>query len=604
MELLRPVSLVGAAGASAFCLAFLLTPLVRRIAVRVGWIVRPAEDRWGRRATARSGGIAMFLGFLGALLVWVSLESVSVWLLGGAALVFALGLLDDLRRLPPYTKLIAQLLVGCLMVIGGIRIELAQWTWVSIPLSVLWFVLIMNAFNLLDNMDGLAAGIGAIASGFCMLHAMLVGQGTVAVVAAMLLGVCVGFLWYNFPPAKIYMGDSGSHFLGLMLAALALLLGSPPHSTSLLSVLAVPSLVLAVPLFDTCFVTLQRLAHRQHPFLGGTDHVSHRLAILGLSVRQTVCALYGLSLLLGVVSLLSAQVKPFQAAVLWLLIGAVLVVVGRYLARVNVYRVGPKPAQAAVEDTARRATVIDTMLLHKRRLLEILVDFALLSSTYVVAWLLRFEGTLPPFLQQLILTSLPIILVVKLSCFAGCGVYRGVWRYWGLSDAVTVFKAVTLGSVLSSLVLLFLWRFEGYSRAVLIIDWALSFLAVGGSRVLERVLDEWIGTVTERGEPVIILGAGDTGERVLRYLKYDSKSTRRVVGFLDDDARTHGNHIHGCVVLGGRGRLVELLKRHHIREVLIAISDPPGVLLEYVRACCEPSGVAWKVVSAGLVNTL
>lgn len=602
-ETLPHLGRVSIAGATAFCLTFILTPLVRSVAVRFGWVTRPAEDRWGRRVIARSGGVAMFVGFVAATLLWVRLTPDVLSLLVGVVLVFGLGLVDDLRRIPPYTKLLAQLLIGCALVLSGMRIGPIHWMWLSIPLAVLWCVLVMNAFNLLDNMDGLSAGVGAIAALFCALHAGLAGQWAVATVAAIVMGICLGFLRYNFPPAKIFMGDSGSHLLGLSLAVLAMG-GSWRHSTQLVSVLAVPTLVLAVPIFDTCFVTIQRLLHRQHPFTGGTDHVSHRLSILGLSTRQTVMALYGVSVCLGVLSVASTTLKSLPVLALWCLVVTLLVLCGLYLAKVKVYRLGSTPSDLRPFSPAIRMTPIGTMLLHKRRLLEILVDFSMISSAYVFAHLLRFEGTLTPEYQQRIVQSLPLILLIKLSCFAGCGLYREVWRYLSVSDLVTIFKAVALGSIISALALLYLWRFEGYSRAVLIIDWLLTFLGVGGSRVFERLLDEWVRGATAQGVPALIIGAGETGARVLRSLKYERKVTYRVVGFLDDDVRKLGERIYGSPILGTRAQLPSVIEAHGIREVLVSITDPPGDLLQYVQRCCEPRGVTWKVVTAGVTDAL
>ena len=591
----------GLAGLTALLLTLGFTPAIRSLAVRWGLVAKPVEDRWGKRVTARLGGVAMFLGFTATVLCWVPWQPGLAGLFFGATLVFGLGLLDDLHRLPPYTKLIGQLLIGCLVVLSGVQIQIIRWVWLSIPLTILWFVLIMNAFNLLDNMDGLAAGIGALAAAFCAAHAVLAQQWLIVSLSAILCGTCLGFLRHNFPPAKIYMGDSGSHFLGLSLAMLALL-GTWRHSTQLLSVLAVPVLVLAVPIFDTCFVTIQRLVHGHHPFEGGTDHVSHRLAILGLSGRQTAVTLYSVSALLGAVSILSAGFRPLQAVVVWLLVLAVLALAGRYLSQVNVYRVEPQsPAPA---ESAKPMTLVETMLLHKRRLVEILVDFSLVSSAYVLAHLLRFEGALNSDQQRLIMHSLPLILLVKLSCFAGGGLYRGVWRYLGLADVITVFKAVTLGSLLSALVLLYVWRFVGYSRAVFIIDWMLTFLAVGGSRVAGRLLDEWVATAVKRRVPVLVIGAGDTGERVLRYLRYEERPSRLIVGVLDDDFRTHGSRIHGASVLGSRAKLSQLLGEHPGLEVLVAVSDPPGDLLQHVQRCCEQHGAAWKVVTAGVTDAV
>jgi UDP-GlcNAc:undecaprenyl-phosphate GlcNAc-1-phosphate transferase len=596
-----PLWTVGLSGLIAFAVTFFLTPVVRSVAIRLGWIAKPVEHRWGRRIVARLGGVAMFVGFIAALAVQIPHDPSLLGFAGGIILVFILGFVDDLRRMPPYAKLVAQLLIGCLVVTGGIRIELIRSPWLSIPLSVLWFVFVMNAFNLLDNMDGLAAGVGAIAAGFCAFHAIGLGQWTMAAVAVSVSGICLGFLRYNFPPAKIFMGDSGSHLLGLSLAAIALM-GSWRHSTQLLSVLAIPTLILAVPIFDTCFVTLQRLTHHLHPFTGGTDHVSHRLAILGLSTRQTVLALYGVSAGLGLLSIVSATMKPIGALAVWLSVVTALLVFGRYLSNVTVYRLEPTPPNEEPGIDGPSRTLIETMLLHKRRLLEILVDFCVISSVYVFAHLLRFEGTLTWKVQELIVRSLPIVLLIKLTCFAGCGLYRGVWRYAGLSDVAALFKASTLGSVATALALLYLWRFEGYSRAVLIIDWMLTFLAVGGSRVVERLLDEWIRASSGARLTTLIIGAGDTGERVLRYLKYEGRQARRVIGFLDDDVRKQGTSIHGCSVLGGRSRLADILAQANVQEVLVAIGDPPGELLQHVRLCCEPLGVTWKAVTAGVMD--
>jgi UDP-GlcNAc:undecaprenyl-phosphate/decaprenyl-phosphate GlcNAc-1-phosphate transferase len=592
------------AGLTAVLFILLLTPWVRHLSVKMGWISRSKEERWGKRVIARLGGVALFLSFVATTLIWVPMQPSFVGLLCGLGLVFALGLVDDLRRIPPYTKLLAQLVIGCIVVMSGVRIELIEWAWLSIPISVLWFVFCMNAFNLLDNMDGLAAGTGALAALFGAWFAASIGQAPIMWMGVILCGVCVGFLRFNFPPAKIYMGDSGSHFIGLCLAGLAIL-GSWQHSTQLLSVLAIPMLVLAVPIFDTCFVTLQRLLHHKNPFMGGTDHVSHRLAILGLSSRQTILALYGVSTCLGLLSMVSTTFTPVQAGVVWMAVLIVLMLFGLYLAKVKVYQLQPaRSEQGTVVWTGKsQATFIETMLMHKRRLLEILVDFGLIVMAYVLSYLLRFEGVLSSDIQELITKSLPVVLLIKIGSFSIFRLYRGVWKYLGLTDLVAVFKAVTLSSVLSVMALVLIWRFEGYSRAVFIIDGMLTFLLVGGARVVERLLDDWISGVSSRGTSVLIFGAGDTGARVLRSIREEGKA-HRVVGFLDDDIRKLNNRIYGVPILGSRNRLSEVLIQHKVQEVLIAINDPSGELLQWVRHGCEPLGVKWRVVRAGVTEAL
>ena len=600
--LLSPLHLAVVAGVTAFAITFCATPIIRILAVRRGWSTRSAEDRWGRRVVARFGGIAIFAGYMAAAFLWVPLEPRVVGILIGLALVVVVGIADDMRRMPPYTKLLLQLLVGCAVVGLGVRIHVETWTWESVPLSVLWFVLVMNAFNLLDNMDGLAAGVAAIAAGFCAFHAIVAQQWTLVALAAILGGACVGFLQFNFPPAKIYMGDTGSHFLGLGLATL-MPLSSWHYPAPLIGILAVPVLVLAVPIFDTCFVTIQRLLHRQHPFVGGTDHVSHRLAILGLSTRQTVMALYGISISVGLVSVLSASMRPLSALALWCVVVTVLIAFGRYLGRVNVYQL-ESVATAAGPMPAQPVTRIETLLLHKRRLLEVLIDFIIICGAYLSAHLLRFDGVLSAHIQGLLVRSLPIILVIKIACFLASGLYRREWHRPDLSDVVVVLKAVTFGATLSSIALLYLWRFEGYSRAVLLIDWMICLLAVGGSRMAERLFDEWIGSASAQGTPVLIVGAGQTGERVLRYLKDIRHSGRRVAAFLDDDPRKIGLQIHGVRVVGTRRRLPELLAELEIGEVLIAITDPPAELLRDVQESCRARGVRWNIVAAVMTGSV
>lgn len=595
---MNQLTVAAAAGVTAATLVYLLTPVVRRIALRAGAMVtKPVEDRWGKRVVTRFGGIAIYIGMVTSTLLWVPMHPPMGGLVVGLFLVFLVGLLDDVRRLPPYTKLLLQLVVGCFVVIGGVRIELIPWLWLSVPLSVLWFMLVMNAFNLLDNMDGLAAGIGTIAAVFYALQAIALRQGDVVVLAAVIAGACLGFLRYNFPPAKIFMGDAGSHLLGLSLAALVLM-GSWRNSTQLLSILAIPMVILAVPIFDTCFVTLQRLLHHRHPFRGGIDHLSHRLVILGLSQRQTVLVLYGVGIGFGTLSLASLGLKPLAGIVIGLFALTALVLGGAFLAKVNVYEVRREVMDPIEESTQRPATPIDTMLMHKRRLLEVLVDFLLICGAYAGAHLLRFESVLDARTHTLLVQSLPVVILVKLLCFMSFGLYRGVWKYISLVDLITIAKAVTFGSICSATALLYLWRFQGFSRAVFMIDWLLLFVTISASRVAERLFGEWIAFSTEGGARVLIIGAGDTGDLVLRQLLQTNSPRRRVVGFLDDDPRKQGNRLHGLPVLGTCQQLSQTLTLFHVQEVVMAIRQPSPELVLAVEQACDRLGITYRCASA------
>jgi UDP-GlcNAc:undecaprenyl-phosphate GlcNAc-1-phosphate transferase len=162
---------------------------------------------------------------------------------------------------------------------------------------------------------------------------------------------------------------------------------------------------------------------------------------------------------------------------------------------------------------------------------------------------------------------------------------------------LSIVKGVTLGSILSSVAVLFLWRFQGYSRAVFMIDWLLLVVAVSASRVAERLVNEWVVSMAEGSTPVLIIGAGDTGELLLRQVKQPGQPRRRVVGFLDDDPHKLGSRIHGRAVLGSRQVLPSVLQAYGIREVYVAMGKPPGELLRHVREACEDRGVRWRVIT-------
>ena len=574
---------------TGFCLySIFLTPLVRKFAISVGCVARPSNDRWGRRVVARLGGFSIALGFLGAVGWTTQQEPRMVGLLFGGLLMLLTGLIDDFRGIHPYSKLIAQIIAGCLVVIFGIQIDVTI-PWLALPLTIGWLVLVMNAFNLMDNMDGLAAGIGVIATGFCIWQTIQKGEWLIAIVATSLAGSTLGFLRYNFPPAKIFMGDTGSQVLGLGLGSVAVM-GTWHQSTRLLSIVALPTLLLAVPIFDTFFVTIQRILHGRHPFQGGRDHLSHRLGILGLTTRQVVLTLYGMSAVCGALGVVLTTQSSSVVIGIGLLVVGLFLIVGSYLGKIRVYVGSSAPRMEP------RVTLIETMLLHKRRITEVLVDFILICASYVMAHALRFEANITPDVEALILKSLPWVVAIKLLCFFSCGLYRGVWRYISLPDLVNIFRAVTIGSVLSALVLLYLWRFEGYSRAAFIIDGLLLFVVISGARLAEPLLNEWVSACVRGATPVLIIGAGDTGELLLQQLKLSPQRKRRVIGFLDDDVTKQGDCIHGVQIIGSRQELGRVVHAFGVREVLIAMQQPPTDLVQQIKGYCEENGLEWRVV--------
>ena len=268
------------------------TYLARYAACRFRWLDKPGQHKAHSRPIPLLGGIAMYVGFIGALLIVDSqwLFSQGLTLAIAATLLAGMGLYDDLRGLNPLPKLVGQLLAGIALVSSGIFIHLTGIQGLDIALTLFWVVGICNALNLLDNMDGLSAGVSAIACvGFGAI-AWFQGQIPLVVVCGTILGITLGFLRFNWHPATIFMGDAGSLFIGFLLAALGLMVISPSAEFS--GTWLVPVVILAVPIFDTTLVTFSRLRRQLKLTDGGRDHTSHRLVRMGLTVPQGVGRIY------------------------------------------------------------------------------------------------------------------------------------------------------------------------------------------------------------------------------------------------------------------------------------------------------------------------
>ncbi len=293
---------------SALVVAVVATPITRRVALRLNWVDHPTTRKWHRVPIPLLGGVAIYLAvaltllFFGDRFYIRQMASIIV----GATVVSLAGLWDDRRHLRAEVKALLQLAGATLLVLTGVQVHIFPWPVVNVLITLLWVVGVTNALNLLDNMDGLAGGIAAIAAAHFTLLAAMSGQYLVGALAAALLGACLGFLRYNFNPARIFMGDSGSLFLGFILAALGIKLRFPENTYAVTWM--VPVLVLAVPLFDTTLVVLSRLRRGRNPFTTpGRDHVSHRLVYMGLTAREAVLVLYLVAGVVGEIALFVAQ---------------------------------------------------------------------------------------------------------------------------------------------------------------------------------------------------------------------------------------------------------------------------------------------------------
>jgi UDP-GlcNAc:undecaprenyl-phosphate/decaprenyl-phosphate GlcNAc-1-phosphate transferase len=544
---------------TAFIGVAVLTPVVRLLARRCGVVARPSDHGWHRRPVPLLGGIAIYAGLALSLLTSGARGADVLIVAVCATAMFVLGLVDDFVALKPSTKLVGQLVIAC-----GFTIAAGPTGWLGNPaadalVTITWFVGITNAFNLLDNMDGLCAGIAAIAG---LAFALAGGTGDLVGLAGALTGAAAGFLLYNFHPARIFMGDSGSLLLGATLAMLTLRV-EHRHTAGVISTLAFPVLLMLVPLFDTTFVTVSRKLSARAASMGGKDHTSHRLVTLGFPEPKAVLLLYSFAAAAGLTAVLLTRAPIEHALLLTGVLVVAIVLLGVRLARVNVY--------GDADFILLRGGSLTPLLFevtYKRRVFELLLDFVLVSIAYYASYVLRFDSEFPKY-YGLLVRSLPIVIACKLAGLYAAGVYLGTWRYISLVDVWTFGKGVAYGTLSCVLALVYLYRFQGYSRGVFVIDMLLFGVLVIGSRVAFRALGDLAQRHRPGGRRLAIYGAGDSGSMLVRELRSNATLDYRPVMFIDDNAAAHGKRILGVPVAGGESVLTEALATAAVEVVAV-----------------------------------
>ena len=571
--------------AASFVLAVMLTPLVRTLARRLGLVAKPKLDRWHKRPTAMLGGVAIWLSVVVSYLAFVPRTPIGWRIIVASTFLFLVGLVDDLVHTKPYQKLIGQIMGSAFVIYYGLSLPWTSYSSFNMALTIFWLIGITNALNLLDNMDGLAAGIALIASCFLALSFATTSQTTEVMMLMTFTAALLGFLVYNSSPASIFMGDCGSMFVGFFLASAALVNVSGGRSRSFLPVLAVPILVLFVPIFDTTFVTVLRKLSGRAASQGGRDHTSHRLVALGVSERQAVWMLYGFATLSGLLAVLVQRVKLDVSLAAITGFTILLTLIGVYLAGVKVY--DESEETLALKDKPLYAFLVDVS--YKRRVFEVLLDVVLIILAYWCAYAIKFGALSGSTAWNLFLRTLPVLVFVKMATFLVMGVYRGLWRYTSIDDLIVFSKAIVLSSVASVLAVLFAFRFEGFSRTIFVLDGLLMFMFLAGSRMAFRLFRQLLPMVNVReGRRVLIYGAGDGGELLLRELLNNQELRYSPVGFLDDDPNKNGKLIHGLKVFAANGDLTVICKQQEVEEVLISSSRmPEGRVQEILKQCSE-----------------
>jgi len=579
-----PAALVSIAAAlgSSFAVAIATVPAAIRIGNRLGITAKPATPV-DSESVPVFGGASIIAAILVAL---AAVGELQLWILAGAGALLVAGIVDDAIPMRPRQKFVVEVVVvGWALSFALPPMPLTPWHAADIALAGLWLVATINAFNFIDGLDGLAAGIGivismALAATGILRHDQLLTLGSFAIGGAL-----AGFMLYNFPPATIFMGDAGALPLGFILGVLALRGGVLADNTRLAKYVF-PALVMAVPLLNTAIVTVTRLATGNPISRGGLDHSHNRLRSLGLSDRKVVavsCAVASVAAACGVAANILAHAYVVSALPLITLAAAVIAL---FMMDLSFDARPPAVTYGYVQGLAR----IILSFGYKRRLAEAGVDLALISAAYFGAFALRLDFGIDSPLVTTVTASMPWVLLVTYPAFFLAGVYRGIWRYTGLSDGIRFANGAALSGIfLAAGSMLFPIALSG---SIVVLYSILLFNLLVFTRVSFRAMRMGISRLAAPDERVLVVGAGEVGAAAADYMfSAQGRSGVRLVGFIDEDGFKRNKLVHGQRVLGTFDDLAQIYRSKHFSQLLIADESLPAARLAMLSAFAERHGV-------------
>jgi UDP-GlcNAc:undecaprenyl-phosphate GlcNAc-1-phosphate transferase len=542
---------------AAFGLSYVLTRLLLRRTPSGGFVDIPNPRSSHDTPKPRFGGIAIVAAFtltFAAVCVGVPGLRGFIPVCAGGLVVFAAGLMDDYRGLGVGARFVAQCAAAAVAVATGTvldhvtlpvagTVHLGSFAY---PLTLVVFVAGINFYNFIDGIDGLAAGGAVIAGAFLAAAALVVGQPAIAILGALLSASALGFLQFNFPPSRLFMGDGGSTFLGYWFTALAVAGTRMDPAVPVF----VPLLLLSSLYVDAGLTIVRRLSRGEPVFQAHRTHYYQRLLQLGFNHKQVTLVEYLIMVLLGASAMVYLRAgtlfAPFAAAV-WLALFTLGILKIRALERG------------------------DRMFWERRTLFLIAADIVAIVAAYLGAYFLRMNFQFTEAEGRAVLRALPIVVVVRSACFFKYGLYRSMWRYTGVADVIRVIKAVTAGSAVILAAVVLLYRFIAFPRTLFLIEFFLLITFVLAARFSARLFHE-IGREAEGGAArrYGVIGAGDAGERALREIRAQGP-TRTAACFIDDDPRRIGLTVHGVPVEGPGGRLDEIVARHRLHALVYAL---------------------------------
>lgn len=613
--------------ATGFLVTLLVTPMVRRLAAGVGFMDVPGTRHPHGRPTPLGGGIAVFLGFHAACAIvlavpWAPFRGLlaAVWwwqfLLLSSLLLF-LGLLDDALNIKPFLKLAGQTAVAAGAFLCGMRVESVLGADLPVmadfAFTLIWFLTLINAFNLIDGLDGLAAGLAAIASLGLVGSFLFRYRPGDALILFGLCGACIAFLRYNYHPASVFLGDSGSMFLGFTLASVALRTGAKGTA---IAALFVPLLAVGVPVFDVALAVWRRTVRRMLPapeagakpagvFQGDTEHLHHRLLRAGLSQKAAATWLYAAGVVLVAVGFLSMLYHSHAVGIYTLAFLAAVYVVVRHLARVELLDSG----RAIVNGLRKPPSRVLAGYLYP------VLDVLALSTALALSLALVHEGSAEPVFRRYWLDRAPVWVGIPFLALLFSGTYHRIWSRARVSEYVVLVLALGGGALFASAVASFMpaLSVDGLFRhAAVFTGIAVSLIA--GIRALPRAVQDgliWVSRRDQRGganRPVLVYGARYGCMVFLLERSYalpGEPNDFDIVGLLDDDRNLHGRVVHGYRVLGGIEALRPCIQKLGIRTVIVTDPLRSGVREQLAEIGAETGLelLRWQTVISPLPGT-
>jgi UDP-GlcNAc:undecaprenyl-phosphate GlcNAc-1-phosphate transferase len=542
-------------------------PFVIKLAKYKEWVVFPRNDRWHKNPTALMGGIGIFVAFSVTILSIGGTLETNYWMIYAAAFVmFLVGWADDVWEVKPVIKLLAQIICSFVLIYNGYIFGGGVLEWAGIPLTFIWVIGITNAINLLDNMDGLAAGISAIVAIVSGVLAVSNNEYALAGFAFAIAGATIGFLFYNFKPALIFMGDSGSLFLGFSLSFLSIAVQGKMGSSSPVLMLLIPISLMAIPIMDTTLVSIKRLAAGRRIDQGGKDHTSHRLVALGLSEKKAVFTLYIISAIWGILCLLMSRVQVNNLFLCVLLLIIFSVAFSLLLSKVKVYNESPEKLSYLEKQGLKidNNFTLRFFLLHKKLMIGLCTDILIIYCAFLFA----IKATQVNLEYDYIV--LATFICVKITVLYLSNLYYRMWRYMEVLEIAGYFIFTCIATIILVVILYFKYRTGAYTLYFFIFDFLLTFTGIIFSRLFYRSLSELINRNRSSEKKVMIYGAGDSGYLLIKEILQNHRHELKPIGWIDDDPSKYNQLLYGYKIYGGKKQLLTICEKFKPDMVLIS----------------------------------